>query len=372
MSGMKRVLYCLGACFMLGASHVLACTGLQLKAQDGAFINGRTVEFGIPMNLSGLVISRNYEFIGTLPEQASGLRYRAKYAAIGGSAFDEASILDGINEKGLSAGMFYFPGYASYTAVTPENQSRALAPTEFITWVLTQFATVDEVKQGINTIVIAPTAQKNWGGVPPFHYIVYDKTGKSIVIEPLNGRLTVWDNPIGVITNSPTFDWHLTNLSNYMNLSPFNIPSKNIGGLQLKEFGQGNGLRGLPGDFTPPSRFVRAALYSASALPIATAEQGVFNVFHILNQFDIPVGAVRAEENGKMMVENTLATTVKDPQNLKYYFKTYEDQSIRVIDLQQFDLNSKELISISFSGKQAVTDVSKKGMPLQKSKKISN
>ncbi len=341
------------------ATQVDACTGLQLKAKDGSYVNGRTVEFGIPLDIAGLVVPRNYEFKGTLPDGSAGMVYRAKYAVVGANTFGAPAIIDGMNEKGLSGGAFYFPGYASYATITAENKNKALAPTEFINWALTQCATIDEVKQAIKSVVIAPTGPSNWGGVPPFHYIIYDKTGKSIVIEPLNGQLVVTDNPIGVVTNSPTFDWHLTNLSNYVNLSPLNASVKKIDGYQVKTFGQGSGLRGLPGDFTPPSRFIRAAVYSATAIPSNNAHDAVFDAFHILNQFDIPVGAVQSQEGNKIVAEFTLATTVKDPQNLKYYFRTYTDQTIKSIDLNTFNLNAKNLMSINTESTQPVIDISK-------------
>src|SRR3990167_11486658 len=172
-----------------------ACTGIELKAKDNSYVNGRTVEFGISLQLSGVIVPRNYALKGTLPDGSPGLAYKSKYAALGGGMFGATDIADGINEKGLSIGDFYFPGYATYATITPENKSRALSPTEFSNWVLTQFASVDEVKQGIQSVVIAPTTPKGWPVLPPFHYVVYDKMGNSIVIEPMNGGFKIYDNP---------------------------------------------------------------------------------------------------------------------------------------------------------------------------------
>ncbi|MEO8402392.1 MAG: linear amide C-N hydrolase, partial [Gammaproteobacteria bacterium] len=222
------------------------CTGIQIKAKDGSIVNGRTIEFGLNLELGGVIVPRNYQFKGTLPDGTAGLVYTSKYGAVGGGMFGEAAIADGINEKGLAIGDFYFPGYASYAKITPDNKKKALSPTEFSNWILTQFATVDEVKQGLQSVVIAPTTPKGWPVLPPFHYIVYDKTGKSIVIEPINGQLKVYDNPLGVFTNSPTFDWHMTNLANYVNLSTVNVAPINFNGVELQQFGSGSGLHGLP------------------------------------------------------------------------------------------------------------------------------
>lgn len=330
------------------------CTGIRLKAKDGSTVNGRTLEFGVQVETSAAVVPRGFEFVGTTP-QGPGLKYTAKYGAVGAIAYTNVALMDGINEKGLAAGTFYFPGFASYPEITDKNQAMAVSPVEFCNWVLTQFATIDELKAGLANIVIAPTIDKAWGAQPtPFHYVVYDKSGKSLVIEPIGGKLVTYDNPIGVFTNSPSFDWHMTNLRNFINLTPLNVPPLKIDGIELTPFGQGSGMVGMPGDFTPPSRFVRAAIFSITATPSNTSDEAVFQAFHILNQFDIPVGAVRAKEGNIVYTDYTLVTSVKDPQSLKYYFKTYADQQIRVVDLKKFNLDDKAVKMVSTGGNQPV------------------
>lgn len=100
------------------------------------------------------------------------------------------------------------------------------------------------------------------------------------------------------MANSPTFDWHMTNLRNYVALNPNNVPPVSIFAQKFKLQGQGSGILGLPGDLTPPSRFVRAAVFTATAIPEETAEKSILQVFHILNNFDIPAGAVREVHEG--------------------------------------------------------------------------
>lgn len=335
-----------------------ACTGIKLVAKDHAFVHGRTLEFGIKVDISTAVVPREYAFVGTTP-QGPGLKYKAKYAAIGAIAFDVPALMDGMNEKGLAVGTFYFPGYAGYSEITQENQSKALSPVEFSNWILTQFETLEEVRSALSTVVIAPTVSKGWGDAPPpFHYIVYDKNGDSLVIEPIDGKFVTYENKLGVMTNSPTFDWHMTNLRNFINLTPFNVKPLKIDGLVLAPFGQGSGMVGMPGDFTPPSRFVRAAIYSITATPSNTGAEAVWQAFHILNQFDIPVGLARAEEKGVIYSDYTIITCVRDPQTLKYYYKTYDDQNIKVIDLTTFDFNAKSLKTAKTSGLTKATDIS--------------
>jgi len=340
-----------------------SCTGVMLRAAGGSIVHGRTVEFATPIKLSVTVVPRDYEFTGKTPS-GPGMKYKSKYAAVGWVSFDELALVDGLNEKGLSVGMFYFPTYAKYADITTANRQNALSPLDFSNWILVSFSTVAEVRAALERqeAVIAPTVLDNWGPTPPpLHYIVYDPSGTSIVIEPIEGKLRIHDNPIGVITNSPSFDWHLTNLRNYIALNPMDVPPVKLDGMMLQQLGQGSGALGLPGDFTPPSRFIRAAFFTATALPSPDADQGILQVFHILNNFDIPRGSSREKQGGATYADYTQATAARDPKNLRVYYKTYDDQTIRMVDLKKFDLNAKEIKKLSIEGSlQPVLDMSDK------------
>lgn len=270
---------------------------------------------------------------------------------IGANALGFHVIVDGINEKGLFFSALYFPGYAEYVDVTPENDSRAMAPYELGNWVLGNCATIEEVRVQIGNIVLAKTVVDALGGPPPLHFIVRDPSGKSLVIEPLEGTLKVYDNPVGAMTNSPTFDWHLTNLINYRGLTAENVGSVVLGGgHELPLFGQGSGMFGLPGDSTPPSRFLRAVAYAQTTvayaqtpirplpygpLPTQNGVDAVLQVFHIMNCFDIPFGSVKETHENEVHHDYTIWTSVADLTNVRWYFRTYNDQSIRMVDLHK-------------------------------------
>jgi choloylglycine hydrolase len=316
---MIRKIACLTqiAAFSLAATPGFACTGISLKAKDGAAIRGRTLEFGFPMqsNMSG-----------TLPDGGKGLSYTSRYAVVGANALNP-----------------------------PENARHAIAPHEFGLWVLANFASVDEVKEGVKSIVVVPTPAPGLGSpkgiVAGAHFFVQDKTGKSIAVEPVDGTLKVHDAPLGIMTNAPTYDWHMTNLQNYINLSVKDVESAKLGPLTLPAFGSGTGLKGMPGDFTPPSRFVRAAIYGQSAAPNDTAEDAVLSLFHILNQFDIPKGSVQSSAIGGTVDEITEWTSVADLKNLRWYFRTFGDQSIRMVDLKEaVDAAKGEMRTIEMEG----------------------
>jgi choloylglycine hydrolase len=346
----------------LAATPAAACTGIKLTNADGSIVHGRTVEFGIPLEIDMVVVPRGYDFVGQTP-LGDGKKWTSKYGATGGILFGNLAIMDGLNEKGLAVGTFFFPTEAEYTPTTPANQASSMSAADFANWLLTQFASVDEVRKAVESgeAVVAPTLLPGWPPQPqPFHWIVYDKSGKSLVIEPLKGKLVLNDNPLGILTNSPSFDWHMTNLRNYITLSPREVAPVTLDKTTFAPFGMGAGLHGLPGDFTPPSRFVRATIFSATAVPAATAPEGILQGFHILNNFDIPVGAAREKADGKTYSDMTMFTAMRDPQSLRFYFKTYDDQNIRMVDLKTFDLDAKEVKRLSTKAEQPIVDMSGK------------
>jgi choloylglycine hydrolase len=334
-----------------------ACTGIRIRAGDGAEIAARTMEFGADLHSRVVVLPRGASYVGTGPGGVAGLRWAMKYAAAGADAFNLPVIVDGLNEKGLGVGIFYFPGHARYQDVAPDQVGRALAPWELPTYLLGNCADAAEAVAALKGIRLAAVSQERLGAVPPCHYVVHDAAGHCVVIEPVDGELKVHDDPLGVVTNAPTFDWHVTNLNNYVNLSPNNTPPDVLSGLTFAGLGQGTGMLGLPGDFTPASRFVRAvALTQASPAP-ATAREGVLRAFHILNQFDIPLGSVRAREDGREVDETTLWTAASDLKNLRYYFHTRDSRRIRMVDLKAIDLDAGAVVASPMAGPESIEDV---------------
>ncbi|MGH6735472.1 MAG: linear amide C-N hydrolase [Methyloceanibacter sp.] len=335
----RAAIYTLAASLALATTPAFACTGISLKSQDGAAIRGRTLEFGFPLQSNVIVVPAGKEFTAVMPDGGKGLTYTTRYGIVGANAFDQVAIIDGLNDQGLSVGLFYFPGYAQYADASQVDAAHALAPQDFGMWVLGNFATVDEVKKAVEDIAMVATPMPGLGsakGAPAdVHFFIQDRSGKSIAVEPIDGKLKVTDAPLGVMTNAPTYDWHLTNLNNYLNLSVKDVTSSKLGPVGLSSFGTGAGLHGLPGDFTPPSRFVRAAIFSQAATPNAEAEDAVFSAFHILNQFDIPKGSVQGSVVSSTAAEITEWTSVNDLKNLRWYFRTYQDQSIRMVDLEE-------------------------------------
>ena len=344
----------------VGRSAAPACTGITIKPKDGSIIFARTLEFGMDLKSNILIVPRGKEFVGTAPGDKAGLRWKTKYGIVGTNAFDLPVIVDGLNEKGLQVGLFYFPGFAKYQEVKAEDVGKALAPWELGVFLLSTCSNVKEAVAAAKSVRVGGVVQKDMGFVPPAHVIVNDAAGNSMVLEYIDGELKVHANPFGVMSNSPTFDWHMTNLSNYVTITDNNIEKIDLAGKVIKGLGQGSGMLGLPGDFTPPSRFVRAVAFSKTALPVEKAKDGVLQAFHILNQFDIPKGAARGSEHGKEVSDYTLWTSAADLKNLRYYFRTFDNSRIRMVDLKAVDLDAKELKTILMKGEEQIEDVSGK------------
>ncbi len=323
-----------------------ACTGIRIVSKDDTVVRGRTMEFGVDTDSNVILVPRGTERTGTAPDGAKGKTWKAKYASLGMNALDMPVIVDGLNEKGLSVGIFYFPGYADFQPYEASDADNTVAPWEVGSYILDNFATLDEVRAGLEEIVVPNVELSQWKIVLPVHFIVMDATGAALVIEYIDGERKIFDNPLGVITNSPSFDWHLTNLNNYVNLGLENVPPNQLGDYKVPGFGQGTGLLGMPGDFTPPSRFVRAAIYSYGVLQSTDADEAVLESFHILNNFDIPRGVARdgkPDGHGNIEADYTQWTSASDLTNLRFYVRTYDNSAIRYVYLQDQDLDAKEI-----------------------------
>jgi len=345
----------------LGPSIAPGCTGITIKPRDGSVIFARTLEFAADLKSNIIIVPRGKEFVGTAPGGKRGLRWTTKYGIMGANAFDLPVVVDGLNEKGLHVGLFYFPGFAKYQEVTGDELRKALAPWEIGSYLLGTCSDVKEAIAAAKSVLVGEVVQKEMGLVPPVHVIVTDASGISMVLEYVDGELKVHANPFGVMSNSPTFDWHMTNLSNYVTLSRKNMEKVDLAGKEIKGLGQGSGMLGLPGDFTPPSRFVRAVAFSKTALPVAQAKDGVLQAFHILNQFDIPKGAAQGIEHGQDVYDYTLWTSAADLKNLHYYFRTFDNSRIRMVDMKAVDLDAKEIRTISMKGDEDIEVLSGKG-----------
>ena len=314
-----------------------ACTGITLKSKDGATIAARTIEWAESvMNTMYVVVPRNQELQSLTPSGMDGLKFKTKHGFIGLAVEQKEFMVEGINEKGLSAGLFYFPNYGKYPSFEESEKDKSLADFQVVSYVLAECSTVDEVKEALKKVRVINIDPRS----STVHWRFTEPSGRQIVLEIVNEVMHFYENPLGVLTNSPGLEWHLMNLNNYINLQPGNAPDHPFGPLEMKNFGHGSGLLGLPGDFTPPSRFVRAAFFQLTAAQQPDAQRSVIQAFHLLNNFDIPVGTEMPW--GKVSVDMPSATqftVASDTHNRMIFYRSMYNSNIRCIDLKSINFD---------------------------------
>lgn len=335
-------------CMLLAlfSTHSSACTGVRLIAQDGSVVYGRTMEWGTFDLRSRInIVPVGYTYKGTTPDGKNGKTYATKYGFVGLDMVEKYYISDGMNEKGLAVGMFYHPGFASYPTYNAATANNTISSQELANYILSQFATIEAVKQGMRNINVVGVIEAAIGIIVQGHWIVTDTSGRSIVIEYIDSELKIHEAPLGVITNAPSYDWHMTNLRNYVNLSNKSFPAKKLSDIEFGQLGAGTGMLGLPGDNTPPSRFIRAVAWTQTARPLDNSAEGVNETLRILDNFQLPLGPDAAEGHGPstnkdLMRSSTIWTTAWDLNNLTLNYHTQHSKRVRQLDIKSIDFNT--------------------------------
>ncbi len=312
-----------------------ACTGISLTARDGGYVQARTIEWGgnyLPSEY--VIIPRGQSLTSFTPTGQNGLKYEARYGVVGLSTVLKEFIVEGLNEAGLSAGLFYFPHYGEYEEYLPEENERTLSDMQVVSWMLSRFSTIDEVKKAMKGVTVVGLDK----AASTVHWRIGEPSGRQVVLEIIDGEPRFYENKAGVITNAPDFPWQVKNLNNYVNLRAGSAPTQQWQDFTLAPFGAGSGMLGLPGDVTPPSRFVRIAFFRATAPQSPTARDAVMQAFHILNNFDIPIGTEHeADKVPDGLPSATQWTSAIDLTGRKLYYRTAWNSNLRSIDLQQID-----------------------------------
>lgn len=327
---MKNLL--LGVAAMIGGIHAsVACTGISLTAADGSYVQARTIEWAYgALKSEYVIIPRGEALQSYTPTGMNGMKFKARYGVVGLAVVEREFIAEGINEAGLSAGLFFFPRYGSYESYESVDNPRTLADLQVVQWMLTQCATIDEVKEAVKHVRIVALEK-----TAVVHWRIGDPSGRQVVMEIVDGNINFYENEVGVITNAPGYNWQVTNLENYVNLRPGSAQSYQLGGVTLEPNGGSTAMHGLPGDFTPPSRFVRAAFFRNTAPQRATGVDTVLEAFHLLNNFDVPIAIENPAEHN--LPSATQWTSAIDLSSRTVYYKTAYNSTIRSISLANID-----------------------------------
>ena len=347
--------------FVLSPLSADSCTVFRLKANDGSIIVGRSMEFAVDLKYDAIVVPRNKAYVSPAPEGKEGLSWKTRYGYVGIGSFGmDYGLSDGMNEKGLAIGLLWFESDMKWQDVTPGERKHTLAQAMVGDWILGNFVSVEDVKREIQKLKVFQYTDPKTKISPTVHFIVYDANGGCIVIEYEDGMCNIYDNPLGIMTNAPRFPWQLTNLRQYVGMTSEKPEPYKMSGLTFSATGHGSGMFGLPGDLTPPSRFVRLAILTRFSDIQPDAERTLNLAQHIINTFDIPFGLVADTLPDKKTVlkESTQWVTFRDLKKRIVYFKTYDNQNLRKIDLNKLDFSGTAVKRIPMFGtSEIIVDV---------------
>lgn len=309
------------------------CTAITYKTKD--FYFGRTLDYEISYGDEVTITPRNYEF---------NFRHKQNiknhYAIIGMAYVTENYPLyyEAVNEKGLGIAGLNFVGNAQYNKKIKGKDN--ITQFEFIPWILSQSTTVKEAKKLIEKINFLDEPFSTNLPLAQLHWIISDSI-ESITVEAVKDGIKIYENPVGVLTNNPTFDKQMFELNNYMNLSTKSPKNTFAKSLNLDKYSRGMGAIGLPGDLSSQSRFIRAAFVKMNSVSKEEEKESVSQFFHILNSVEQQRGCCELDDG---IFEITIYTSCCNASKGIYYYTTYDNHQITAIDMHKENLNSENLI----------------------------
>ena len=348
---MKTITTAILSAFLILSSVVdsPACTAMMMKDANGNAYEARTMEWG-----GALPDCLNYFPTGLpiqslTPDGKPGLNFKTKHGFVAVSIKNlssnpkQVTVAEGANDQGLSLSLNAFFG-ASVPPVDSDD-SKVLSALDFGAWALGNFQNVAQVKHALAnkevSIWLPPIALVG-NKTAPIHFALWDKTGAGIVVEFSNGKVNVYDNPVGVMTNGPEFPWHLENLNNYAQLSNVDRNNGTFGSLKVSPPDGGNALAGVPSTQIASGRFVKAAFYTTYVRKAKTPAEAIQTMSHVINNFDRPYdlsidppgsNAEAAAAVAGVGGEVTLFTTMNDLAQNQFYIRSINAMNFSRVDI---------------------------------------
>ncbi len=315
------------------------CTAITYKTADDYF--GRNLDLERSYFENVVVTPRNFKFDFRRIDSLC-----SHYAMIGMATVVNNYPLyyEATNEKGLSMAGLNFPGNADYKPYTEGKVN--ISPFEFIPYILGKSADLCEAKELLYSINLMSENFSEALPLSPLHWIIADRNS-SITVESVADGIKIYENPIGVLTNNPTFDFHMMNLNNYMALHEGRAENRMSAGLDMQNYSLGMGAIGLPGDFSSASRFVRAAFVKCKSCSGEDEKESVNQFFHILASVAMPKGCVLTADGE---YEYTRYSSCCNTDRGVYYYTTYENSAVTSVDMFASDLEGSELYLYELKG----------------------
>lgn len=332
------LLLVLSLSLVIAVPSARACTALMITDKQGNAYSAKTMEYAVPLPFEMTYVPAGTKVVSVAPGNKPGLPFETKYPVLGvsgdvGVGNGINMMVEAINNQGLSVSTNEMPKSQSPTGAG-SDAAKALASTDLALYLLGNYKSVAEVRAALedgSVSVWLPEIPLMGNLVAPLHYILFDKTGAGIVIEYLDGKQNIHDNPVGVVTNAPNFPWHLTNLNNYAQLSNVDKNTGQFGQLKVGAPDSGNALDNLPSSQISAGRFVKAAYYTQFVRKADSPEDAVITLGHIMNNFDRPydlsIDKGYSAEGGKpgaTTSEVTLFTWMNDKSRNLYFLRTID------------------------------------------------
>ena len=330
-----------------------SCSSFILTTKDDKHFLARTMDFTMDMTDAIILVPRKKKFI-TSDMHSDTITTKYSFLGIGRISNSAPITFDGINEKGLTGAALYFPDYAAYED-DKKKGTTAVDPDKIVPVILGVAADLDEVaEQFRDKISIINNPDPFLDTEPPMHFIFTDTSGKCLIIEPRESGIDIIEDSIGVLANSPDYRWHETNLTNYYSVKPTQHAPTEILGKRFSAVGEGSGTLGIPGDYTPPSRFIRTALGKQYTTQPETEEEAVTTAHHILETVSVPRGIVVADTGES---DYTSYASYMCADSLTYYFSTHNNQRIQKITLTEELQQTEDYQIIRFKKDEDILDL---------------
>ena len=318
------------------------CTALTYKSTDHYF--GRNLDYEFSYNESVTITPRNFPLFFRKTKSIP-----SHYAFIGTATIDHSYPLyyDATNEHGLSMAGLNLPDNAVYYPYTDSMNN--ITPFELIPWILSQCKNVNEAEKLLDKLNLVDMPYSSAYPLTPLHWFLADEN-RSITLEPLKDGLKIYENQIGVLTNNPPFDYHITNLSNYINLTAEEASNRFAPDYPIVPYSRGMGAIGLPGDLSSASRFIKAAFTKLNSVSDSSESASISQFFHILSSVSQQMGCVKVGNSYEKTIYSSCCNTDKGI----YYYTTYENSQITGVCMHHTDLNGSELISFPLTKGQHI------------------
>ncbi len=307
------------------------CTAISLKTEDLYF--GRTLDNEYSYNEEITITPRNFPF-----EFKNGEFLKNHYAVIG-MAFNKDNFplyYDAINEKGLCIAGLNFVGNAYYRDM--EEGKINVAQFELIPYILGKCASVKEAEEIIKSLNITNIPFSTELPVAELHWLIADKD-RTVTLEATKEGINLYENPVGVLSNNPSFPMQMQRLNDYMHLSPEN-PKNTFKEVDLGCYSKGMGAIGLPGDLSSTSRFVRAAFTRCNSVCQKDEASSVHQFFRCIGTVEQTRGVNKTHEG----YEISIYTSCCNAQKGIYYYKTYNNSQITSVNMNRENLDGNTLI----------------------------